>query len=145
MAGLETAIGIATIIGIAESLDNYVRQRNYKKAMKLKKELDSIINRTNLSMSKIQSELQKAGIEYNELMERLNGISRASKAFEYKEKISHNYNKLQKQAKEESDRLQTIATGAMEEYQPQIDKLSNKGAIDTVLSGVEGAVNSIIK
>lgn len=145
MAGLETAIGIATIIGIAESLDNLVRQHNYRAAMAKKKELDSIINRSNLEMSKIQNELNKAGIDYQRIMDRLQGVSRAGKAFEYKENIDSNYNKLQKQAKQKMDRIQSVVTGAMEEYQPQIDRLSNRGAFDEISSLVSNVKDKIVR
>lgn len=126
------ATGVMLVSTIAAEIDSALRARNAKKARRLSEQLDAVTRKYNLNRANLEEAMRKVNLNYDNLMNSLSGISRASTAktiqdkalVEYKDKMSklnENMTQNQRQYEKVNDYLTQ-----------QVNKRENKGLHDTL-------------
>lgn len=89
-----TAAAVASAIAVAYPLvESILRERNSKKASKLRKELEQVLSQYNLKLDDLRKDLELRGIKYNQLNEALAYASPVGRAGKMKRQAEADYRK----------------------------------------------------
>lgn len=130
LAAIATGVMLASTI--AAEIDSALRARNAKKARRLSEQLDAVTRKYNLNRANLEEAMRKVNLNYDNLMNSLSGISRASTAKTIQDKALVEY-------KDKMNKLSESMTQNQRQYEKvndyltqQVNKRENKGLHDTL-------------
>lgn len=126
------ATGVMLVSTIAAELDSAIRARNAKKARKLSEQLNAVTRKYNLTQANLEEAMRKVNLNYDNLMNSLNGISRASSAKTIQDKALVEYKDKMKSLNENMTNNQRQYQQVSDYLTQQINKRENKGLHDTL-------------
>lgn len=131
-----TAAGVANAFALAYPIvESIVRNHNAKKAAKLRKDLDQILSRFNLKLDQLRKQLELKGINYSQLMEKLNYVAPGGGGDQARRKAELQYRKdvetINSAIADTTDKMNQYSALKNEE----ISKKENQGILKTIFNG----------
>lgn len=131
-----TAAAVGNAIVLAYPIiESIVRNTNARRAAELRKDLDQVLSKFNVKLDQLRKQLELKGINYNQLMDKLNYVAPGGGGDQARRKA-------EKQYREDVDTINSAiadTTDKMNQYaaleNEKIAKTENRGLIRTIFNG----------
>lgn len=134
MSAIATAAAIAGIAAAAYPiLDSIAREKNSKKAVKLRNELNVILSQYNLKISDLRNEIERRGLDYNKIVESLNTVSPAGSAHKVREQAYSDKRAKDAEQMDQINKLQRQADLVTADYNKKSEDYDSRGIIRTII------------
>lgn len=133
MSGAAIASAIAAAYPIIDSITGNI---NARKAADIRNDLNQILAQYNLKISDLRSGLEKRGIKYNNLMDKLGYTSPAGRAHQIKNEAELEYAKDVEQTNKQINKLQRQADLIASEGETRAAKVASRSPLRTILGEV---------
>jgi hypothetical protein len=134
MPAIATVAAVAGIVAAAYPiLDSIAREKNSKKAVKLRNELNVILSKYNLKISDLRNEIERRGLDYNKIVESLNTVSPAGSAFKVREQAYSDKRAKDAEQMDQINKLQRQADLVTADYNKKSEDYDSRGFIRTII------------
>lgn len=127
------AAALGAVVSAYPMLDSIAREKNSKQAVRIRKELNTILSKYNLKISDLRNEIEKRGLSYNKLVEALGTVSPAGRANKVREHAYSNKAKQDAEQMSQINKLQNQADIVSAEYGKRAEDYDSRGVIRTIL------------
>lgn len=132
-----TAAAVAAAIAAAYPIvDSITGNINARKAAEIRNELNKILAQYNVKISDLRSGLEKRGIKYNNLMDKLGYTSPAGRAHQIKNEAEREYAKDVEQTNKQINELQRKSELIATEGETRAAKTASRNPLTTILGEV---------
>lgn len=126
------ATALFVVTALASEIDGAIRAKNAKKARNLTNQLNAVIRKNNIQQDQLDAELSKINLNYNQLMQALEGVSRAGRAFDIQQQALKEYKEKQLTIEDKKRQLQQQTELASNALSSEISHYENKGLYDAI-------------